>query len=53
MTMQNKLAGMNPICAVFHPMKQRITLLIPARIQPSQHLRPTRMVETTVSTQDT
>jgi uncharacterized membrane protein len=52
-TRQNILAGMNPIWAVLNPMMQMIMLLIAASTQPSQHLRPTRIVETMVKTHDT
>jgi len=34
-------------------MKQMIALLIPASIQPSQHFRPTKIVEIIVSKHDT
>jgi hypothetical protein len=52
MTMQNRLAGMNPIWAVLNPMTQTTTLLTPASAQPSQYRRPTRMVDAMVNTQD-
>jgi hypothetical protein len=50
--MQNKFAGMKPICAVLRPMMQNTALLMLARTQPSQFRLPIRMVETTVSTHD-
>jgi hypothetical protein len=50
--MQNTFAGMNPNCAVRKPMKQTTTLLMAARIQPSQQRFPTRMVEVIVRKQD-
>jgi hypothetical protein len=51
-TMQNKLAGTKPHCEVLTPMMQMMTLFMAASPQPSQHLRPTRIVESTVSPQD-
>jgi hypothetical protein len=51
-TMQNTLAGINPNCAVLRPMTQMSTLFTPANNQPSQHRRPTKIVETMVNTQD-
>lgn len=51
-TMQKTFAGMKPSCAVRNPMMHMITLLTPARAQPSQHRRPTRIVEATVKTQE-
>jgi hypothetical protein len=51
-TMQNTLAGMNPSWSVLRPMMQTRTLLMPASAQPSQHRRPTRIVDATVKTQD-
>jgi hypothetical protein len=51
-TMQKTLAGMKPNCSVRNPMMHMITLLTPARAQPSQHRRPTRIVDTTVKMQD-
>lgn len=51
-TMQKTLAGMNPSCAVRNPMTHMITLLTPARAQPSQYRRPTRIVEAMVNTQE-
>ncbi len=51
-TMQKTFAGMKPNCAVRNPMTHMITLLTPARAQPSQHRRPTRMVEATVKIQE-
>jgi hypothetical protein len=52
MTMQKTLAGMKPSCSVLRPMTQMSTLFTPANAQPSQHRRPTRMVDATVKTQD-
>lgn len=52
MTMQNTLAGMKPSCSVLSPIMHMSTLLTPANAQPSQHRRPTKIVETTVRTQD-
>src|ERR1700732_2471135 len=43
---------MKPSCAVLNPMTQMIRLFATASTQPSQHLLPTRIVETTVRTQD-
>jgi hypothetical protein len=51
-TMQNKFAGMKPNCEVRYAITHTMALLIPARIQPFQHLLPTGMVETTVSTEE-
>jgi hypothetical protein len=51
-TMQKTFAGMKPNCSVRNPMMHMITLLTPARAQPSQHRRPTRIVEATVKMQD-
>jgi hypothetical protein len=51
-TMQKTFAGMKPNCSVRNPMMHMITLLTPARAQPSQHRRPTRIVEATVKIQD-
>ena len=47
------LAGTKPSCSVLNPMMQIMTLLIAARTQPSQHRRPTRMVEIMVNTHET
>jgi hypothetical protein len=52
MTRQNTLAGMKPIWAVLNPMTHTTTLFTPASAQPSQHRRPTRMVDATVNTQE-
>lgn len=52
-TRQNMLAGTKPSCSVLNPMMQIMTLLIPARTHPSQHRRPTRMVEIMVNTHET
>ena len=41
-------AAINPVCAVFIPIRQMITLFAPATIQPCHNRRPTRMVDTTV-----
>lgn len=51
-TMQNTLAGMKPSCAVRTPMTQMIALFTPARTQPSQHRRPSRIVDRMVNTQE-
>jgi hypothetical protein len=51
-TMQNTLAGMKPSWSVLRPMMQTRTLLRPARAQPSQQRRPTRIVDEIVNTQD-
>jgi hypothetical protein len=51
-TMQNTLAGTKPSCAVRTPMTQMIALFTPDKIQPSQQRRPTRIVDTIVSTQE-
>lgn len=51
-TMQKMFAGMNPSCAVRKPMTQIRMLLTPASAHPSQHRRPTRIVDAIVSTQD-
>jgi hypothetical protein len=50
--MQNKFAGINPICCVRNPMTQMMTLFKAASAQPSQQRRPTRMVEAIVSKQE-
>jgi hypothetical protein len=52
MTMQKIFAGMNPNCAVRKPITQIMTLFTPARAHPSQHRRPTRIVDATVNTQE-
>ena len=46
------LAGMNPVWEVRTAITQMMTLLRAARAQPYQLRRPTRMVETTVSTHE-
>jgi len=51
-TMQKILAGTKPICAVLNPITQMMMLLTPAKAQPSQYRRPTKMVDATVSTQE-
>ena len=51
-TMQNTLAGIKPSCAVLMPMTHIITLFTVANTQPSQHRRPTRIVEVMVSTHE-
>jgi hypothetical protein len=51
-TMQNTLAGMKPSWSVLKPMMQTSTLLTPANAHPSQHLRPTRIVDEMVNMQD-
>ncbi|MGB0042954.1 MAG: hypothetical protein WBP91_07230 [Terriglobales bacterium] len=51
-TMQNTLAGMKPSWSVLNPIMQMSTPLTPATAQPSQHRRPTRIVDATVSMQD-
>jgi hypothetical protein len=51
-TMQNILAGTKPSWAVLMPMMHMITLFTVANTHPSQHRRPTRIVEVMVSTQD-
>jgi hypothetical protein len=51
-TMQKILAGMNPSCSVRKPITHMMTLFTPANAQPSQHRRPTKMVEATVNTQE-
>jgi hypothetical protein len=51
-TMQKTFAGMNPNCSVRNPMTHMMTLLTPAKAQPSQHRRPTRMVDATVKTHE-
>ena len=51
-TIQNTLAGMKPSCAVRSPITHMMTLLTPARAQPSQHRRPTRIVDATVNTHE-
>ena len=43
---------MKPSCAVRNPMTQMMRLFTAANTHPSQHLRPTRIVEKIVSTQD-
>lgn len=49
MPRQNRLAGMNPVCAVRTPMMQMIALFTPATIHPCHKRRPINTVETTVS----
>jgi hypothetical protein len=51
-TIQNKLAGINPSCSVLRPIRQMSTLFTPAKAQPSQHRRPTRIVDAIVNMQD-
>src|ERR1700726_3970869 len=51
-TMQNTLAGMKPSWSVLKPMMQTSMLLTPASAQPSQHRRPTRIVDEMVRMQD-
>ena len=51
-TMQNTLAGIKPSCSVRSPMTQMSTLFTPANAQPSQHRRPTKIVDAMVNTQD-
>jgi hypothetical protein len=51
-TTQNTFAGMNPNCAVWNPITQTTTLLIPDKTQPSQQRRPIRTVEAIVNTQE-
>ncbi|MFZ0478859.1 MAG: hypothetical protein WAL71_06895 [Terriglobales bacterium] len=51
-TMQKTLAGMKPSCPVLNPMTHTITLLTAASAQPSQHRRPTKIVDAMVKTQD-
>jgi len=43
---------MKPNCAVLMPMMHMMTLFTVANTQPSQHRRPTKIVEVMVSTQD-
>ena len=50
--MHTRLAGMNPICAVWNPMTQMIKLFTAASTQPCQHRLPTKIVEPMVSAQD-
>jgi hypothetical protein len=51
-TMQNTLAGMKPSWSVLKPMMQTSMLLTPTSAQPSQHRRPTRIVDEMVRMQD-
>lgn len=51
-TMQKTLAGMKPNCAVRKPITQMMTEFTPAKAQPSQHRRPTKMVDAIVNTQE-
>jgi len=51
-TMQKTLAGMKPNCAVRIPITQMMMLFTPANAQPSQHRRPTKMVDAIVNTQE-
>jgi hypothetical protein len=51
-TMQNTLPGMKPSWSVLKPMMQTSMQLTPASAHPSQHRRPTRMVDEMVSMQD-
>lgn len=50
--MQNTLAGMKPNCAVRSPITHIMMLFTPASAHPSQHLRPTRIVDAIVNTQE-
>jgi hypothetical protein len=50
--MQNRLAGTKPNCAVRIPMKQMMTLLTPATIQPCHNFFPTSTVDITVKTHE-
>jgi hypothetical protein len=47
-TMQKTFAGMKPSCSVLNPMMHMTTPFTPASAQPSQHRRPTSIVEATV-----
>jgi hypothetical protein len=49
--MQNKLAGIKPNYSVLMPMMHMMTLFTVASSQPSQHRRPTKIVEVMVSMQ--
>ena len=51
-TMQKTFAGMNPNCSVRNPITHMMMLLTPASAQPSQHRRPTRIVDATVRMQE-
>lgn len=51
-TMQKMLAGMNPIWAVLNPMMHTTMQFTPAKAQPSQQRRPTRMVDAMVNTHE-
>jgi len=51
-TMQKMFAGMNPNCSVRTPITQMMTLFTPARAHPSQHRRPTSIVDATVKTHE-
>ena len=51
-TMQNRLAGMKPSWSVLKPMMQTSMQLTPASAHPSQHRRPTRIVDEIVRMQD-
>lgn len=47
--MQNRFAGMKPVCAVRIPMQQMTALFAPAITHPCHKRRPTITVESTVS----
>jgi hypothetical protein len=51
-TMQKRLAGIKPTCAVLTPITHMMAELTPARTQPSQQRFPTKMVEITVNKHD-
>ena len=51
-TMQKTLAGIKPSCSVRSPITQMMALLTPAKAHPSQHRRPTRMVDAMVNMQE-
>ncbi len=49
---QNRLAGMNPNCAVCTPITQMGKLFTAATASPIHSLQPTRIVESTVNRQE-
>jgi hypothetical protein len=52
-TRQKMFAGMKPVCAVRSAMTHMTKLLIAQSAQPSQHRRPSKMVDAIVKTHET
>ncbi|HKV93803.1 MAG TPA: hypothetical protein VJW20_14750 [Candidatus Angelobacter sp.] len=50
--MQNRLAGIKPVCAVRIPITLMIKLLTPATIQPCHFRRPINTVDAMVNKQE-